>query len=370
MRLATYNVENLFERARVMNLTSWSEGRAMLDAYATLNAVFGKPRYGEADYRRMGQALETLGLGSADQSRFAILRQNRGRPLRARRQGALAFVAEGREDWIGWVELVNEPVNATAIDNTARIIGLLEADILAVIEAESRPSLRRFNEEVLARVGARPFGHVMLVDGNDERGIDVGLLTHEDLPIGAVVSHVDDRDARDATIFSRDCPEYEVLLPDGGNLLVLVNHFKSQGYGGKAASDAKRKAQAQRVREIYEQRLAEGATRIAVVGDLNNPPDAAPLQPLLGKGGPRDVQTHSRFAADGRPGTWRNGTAANKLDYILLSPALWERVEAAGIERRGVWGGVHGTLFPHLDEITREEEAASDHAALWVELKL
>lgn len=38
-----------------------------------------------------------------------------------------------------------------------------------------------------------------------------------------------------------------------------------------------------------------------------------------------------------------------------------------GIERRGVWGGTNGTLFPHLPEITKKIEAASDHAALFVD---
>ena len=71
--------------------------------------------------------------------------------------------------------------------------------------------------------------------------------------------------------------------------------------------------------------------------------------------------------SSGRPGTHGNGTASSKLDYILLSPALAARVTAGGIERRGVWGGTNGTLFPHLPEITQEIESASDHAALFVD---
>jgi endonuclease/exonuclease/phosphatase family metal-dependent hydrolase len=161
-----------------------------------------------------------------------------------------------------------------------------------------------------------------------------------------------------------------VALPGGGTLHLLVNHFKSQGFGGKAESDTKRLAQAERVRALYEARLQAGAEFIAVLGDLNDRPESAPLAPLLGDGGPRDVSAHPGYQDDGRPGTWRNGTAANKLDYILLSPALWDRVEAAGVERRGVWGGTKGRLFPHLATITREEEAASDHAAIWVDLRL
>jgi hypothetical protein len=70
---------------------------------------------------------------------------------------------------------------------------------------------------------------------------------------------------------------------------------------------------------------------------------------------------------DGRPGTYANGTASNKLDYLLLSPALFARVTAGGVFRKGVWGGVHGTLFPHYDEMTQASHAASDHAAVWAD---
>ncbi|GGC46484.1 hypothetical protein GCM10011504_26130 [Siccirubricoccus deserti] len=379
MRLASFNVENLFERARALNQTDREATRRLLDAQASLNATFRKPKYTAADRRKMVGWLADLGLARADESKDALLRQNRGK-LRRRQVGRLEITAAGGEDWIGWVELKTEPVNARALDNTARIIALLRADVLAVIEAESRPALRRFATLMLPGVGFDPadapeepppaYPRVMLVDGNDDRGIDVGLLAGEGFAIHCVTSHVDDRDAKGRLIFSRDCPEYEVALPGGGTLHLLVNHFKSQGFGGKAASDAKRLAQAERVRALYEARLQANTEFVAVLGDLNDRPESAPLAPLLGNGGPRDVSTHPGYQDDGRPGTWRNGTAANKLDYILLSPALWDRVEAAGVERRGVWGGTRGTLFPHLATITREEEAASDHAAIWVDLRL
>ena len=55
---------------------------------------------------------------------------------------------------------------------------------------------------------------------------------------------------------------------------------------------------------------------------------------------------------------------------ILLSPELFGKVKAAGVERRGMWGGAKGTLWPHFLEVTRAEEAASDHAAVWVELDI
>ena len=49
---------------------------------------------------------------------------------------------------------------------------------------------------------------------------------------------------------------------------------------------------------------------------------------------------------DGRPGTHGNGTKSGKLDYILMSPELAKKAKLGGIERRGVWGGKNGDLFP------------------------
>ena len=46
-----------------------------------------------------------------------------------------------------------------------------------MIEAEDRIALLRFNDQVIREVGGQPYEHVMLIDGNDERGIDVGIMT-------------------------------------------------------------------------------------------------------------------------------------------------------------------------------------------------
>jgi predicted extracellular nuclease len=48
--------------------------------------------------------------------------------------------------------------------------------------------------------------------------------------------------------------------------VVLVNHFKSKGYGSQTSSNAKRRRQAKRTAEIYERLVAEGQTKVVVVG--------------------------------------------------------------------------------------------------------
>lgn len=369
MRIATFNVENLFSRVRAMNLEGWDEGKPILTEYSRLNSLLLEPVYTAAVKSDMLEALEQLGLDKSNESKYAILRQNRGQFLKRPQGGSPEVVAEGRSDWIGWIELKTETVSEIATQMTGRVIQDVNADVLGVIEAENRIALSRFNEQILKALGV-DYSEIMLIDGNDERGIDVGLLTKSGCQIESMVSHISDKQ-NGLSIFSRDCPEFTVRINQDTSLLVMVNHFKSKGFGTQATSNAKRRAQAQRVREIYEQRKQAGVELIVIMGDLNDTPTSQPLKPLLADGSDlRDITTHASFLSDGRPGTYANGTASNKIDYLLFSPKLFDRVQAGGIFRKGVWGGVNGTLFPHYAEMTKPVHAASDHAALWADIEL
>lgn len=381
MRIAAFNVENLFDRARVLNSDAWveasgsdpsrmSSGRATLDNYAKLNGILAKPAYSPADKAEILRLLKELGLEKTDENRLVILRRNRGALLKRPKTGKVTVVASGRGDWIGWLELKTEPVNEIATQNTARVLRDVDADVVVTVEAENRTSLCRFNEQLLKVVGARPYDHIMLVDGNDERGIDVGLMTRSPWAIGMVRSHVDDS-ANGNPIFSRDCPEFHLELGNGKRLVVLANHFKSKGFGTAAQSNARRAAQAHRVRELYEGLKAEGVDYVAIAGDFNDTPDSAPLAPLLSDGSDlKDISAHPAFDDGGRPGTYANGTKGNKIDYILLSPALFAKATGGGVFRKGVWGGKNGTLWPIYPELTKASQAASDHAALWADVDL
>lgn len=365
MRIAAFNVENLFSRARVLNQDDWAEGKPILTEFAKLNALLATDVYTDADKTAILASLDALGLSESDENKFVILRQNRGKLVKRPAAGPVVE-AGGRGDWIGWLALKTEAVNETATKMTARVITDVDADILAVVEAEDRVALMRFNDQLLEPTGA-PYSGVMLIDGNDDRGIDVGLLTKGGARVESIVSHVDDMQGT-SRVFSRDCPEFTVRISPAETVLVMVNHFKSKGFGTPAASNARRRAQAKRVREIYDQRRSAGVNLIAIAGDLNDTPASDPLKPLLGDGSDlKDIFDHPSFVGDGRPGTYANGTASNKIDYLLLSPALFARVTAGGVWRKGVWGGAHGTLFPHYDEMTQASHAASDHAAVWAD---
>lgn len=370
MRVGSFNVENLFDRARALNLETWEEGRVVLDRYARINRLINKATYTAADKEKIKTLLVELGLAKSDDGgRFALLRQNRGRLLKRPKAGGLEIVADGRSDWIGWVELKTEHVNELAMQHTAMVMRDVNADILGVIEAENRVALKRFSTQMLKAIGAAIYDHIFVIDGNDDRGIDVGVMTRQGYEISELRSHVDDTDA-DGQIFSRDCAEYVIKTPAGARLVLLVNHLKSKGYGKATESNERRRRQAARVAEIYNGLRAAGEDNVVVVGDLNDTPDSAPLAPLLQQTDLRDVATHPNFTNDGRPGTFQNGTKSQKIDYVLLSPALFARVDGGAVFRTGVWGGKNGTLWPIYATMTKAVHGASDHAAIYADIAL
>lgn len=372
MRLAAFNVQNLFDRAAVFNLTDQAEIKRIVDAFAALSKILTKVTYSASDKEKIIELMNLLGLGKSDSSKYVILRKNKGSLLTRDKdtKEIKSIKAEGRADWTGSIELVEAQIPEIAVQNTARVIKALEADILAVVEAEHRPSLKKFNEAIMKSIRGTPYHHVMVIDGNDERGIDVGILSGKDYPIQTMRSHVDDRDPTSPkeALFSRDCPEY-VFGQGATKLWVLVNHFKSKLGGDDPRSRTKRTAQSQRVAEIYQSIRASGHKYVAVVGDLNDTPSSTPMAPLQATD-LKDISEHSSFSDGGYPGTHGSSDEKSKIDYILLSPALFSKIQAAGYERRGMWPGVRPPKWEVFPELVKDKDMASDHAGLWVDLDL
>lgn len=381
VRIASFNVENLFARPKAFNTTDWSVGQPALDAFREVNVLMRKPIYSAADKRRMRDLLVDLDIYArnsqgairrkhARSPKWAWLRKNRGSFDREPQDTSQDVVIEatGRGDWIGWVELATEPTDETGTRMTARVIQEVGADIIGIVEAEDRPAMVRFNSELLAGM----YGHVMLVDGNDDRGIDVAIMCRNTFVIESIRSSVDTVDSQ-GVVFSRDCPQYEIRTPGGVTVHVLVNHFKSQSGGG----GTKRKRQAEEVRRIVD-RLILAGQHVIVLGDLNEGPPAAGgpapnLASLFQVPGPLvEVYVLPGFDIGNRPGTFDSCGLSNRLDYILISNSLVPTFTGGGVFRKGVWGSrtTRPTAWETYPEMTRSAEQASDHSAVFVDLAI
>ncbi|MEO1796970.1 MAG: hypothetical protein AAFR53_08145, partial [Pseudomonadota bacterium] len=54
LRVATYNVENLFGRAKVLNFSAYATGDDIMRDIAEIQSILEKPVYSDADRRREG----------------------------------------------------------------------------------------------------------------------------------------------------------------------------------------------------------------------------------------------------------------------------------------------------------------------------
>jgi hypothetical protein len=253
-------------------------------------------------------------------------------------------------------------------------IKAMDLDVLAVQEVEDIEALRDFSREFLDGM----YTNAVLVEGNDPRFIDVGVLSKADFPIGAVTSWQHRVHPQDLTrrVFSRDLLEVEILDRRRARRLFTLynNHLKSQFVtpgddplvAGPAA-DLQRGRQAEMVVKIVEERMRPDG-RFLVVGDMNDIPGSQPLNPFSGQAlglvnalsdptetrpakadqppPPSKAWTH-RFKEGGQPARYE------LFDQIWLSPSLAPRQSGAFIERR-----------------TRHGGDGSDHDPAWVVLDL
>lgn len=179
------------------------------------------------------------------------------------------------------MDMVLSPSEATAkLAAVGRVVRAIDADVVVLEEVEKIEVLDALATGPLAGMGYEQRG---LFEGNDPRGIDVAYLSR--VPIDFARTHAGDRFASaDGTMtyaFSRDVLEI-APHPPSGRVLVLGAHLRSQ-LGG-ADGDAHRLAEALQIRRIVDDRIAAGAARIMVVGDLNDVPGSPSLDALVGDG--------------------------------------------------------------------------------------
>lgn len=366
MRIATFNAENLFSRPVSMNFPENSIGQPVLDDFKRLNELLQKTTYTSAVRKQIEKLNDKYKLAdhSAKHEQL-ILREIRGKLWQQHQDGTRTWIAKGARDFLGWAELVRETIDDRAIDNTALVIAEVSADIQILVEVEDRVALQRFHDELLIpklkQLGKQTFTHALLMDGNDPRGIDVALLSR--IPVAAMKSHVELRNAAKNPLFARDCAQFFIQLPNQEQLIILANHFSSQGSDKKGK---RRKEQADEVKRVVDAAL-KITPHVVVAGDLNEPPEKGNLAALLNHPALKDAMAMDAYhERDKFPGTYKSGSKSNKLDYLFLSESLQSKVVAVGVERRGY----KSTKWPPFSTVTDQRSQASDHHCVWVDLDL
>lgn len=354
LRLATFNCENLFDRPKIFN-EPLAKSRELLAAVDQLQDALRQPVFDQPAIAALKKKLKVTAVNP--KYRFANIIDVR------KKHDKVA----GAADWLGWVELNHEPIADVAIGNTARVIADLDADIVCLVEVDERTALQRFHDDLLeprflAPAGRPPYPHVLLVDGNDPRGIDVAVLSRH--PVLWLRSHIHETaDYLGKTVkqFSRDCLEVRIGLPGNRWVHLFLNHLKSKKYSGPQdpTGALRREGQARRIAQLLlEYDLTQDF--VVVAGDLNADPAEPDLAPLLSLPGLYNVNLE-RPASD----RWTYKSGKKQFDYLLVSTALRGKLQQMRIERRGIYS----SQFPHYPEVKDDRTAASDHAAVVAEFQ-
>ena len=378
LRIATFNVENLFRRAAILNLRDSARVDELLQLVKELQGLLDRSDYSNALKDEVFEISHQL-------VTYVDIRKDAGslgdwKKENSRTGFRINKSCKGRGDWLGEIVFRAKEFSDQQRKNTGKVIKALNADIQCLVEVEGMDVLKGFNSQVLRTKKFKQF--VMIDSPNDPRGIDVACLTRGRI-IG-IKPHVFDAGQVFKPVFSRDCLEVAITF-EGLNqpVFVLCNHFKSQSGrldADRRKSAARRKDQSRTVVSILKAYDLK-KDYVVVLGDLNEDTDNAfkSLDPLFDVEGlhpivDRNLPATQRYTY--HFGGGKKGERLNQLDYIFLSSPLHDAVVGQGFERRGIFeiekitAKEGAELVKPFPEVSSWDLGASDHAGVWVELDL
>ena len=260
---------------------------------------------------------------------------------------------------------------------TAGVIRATKADVIALQEVENIQVLRKFRTKFLG--GPKKYPYILVIDGNDPRQIDVGVISK--YPLQNIDTHINAL-KKGKSVFSRDCLECDVVISKTKKVRLFVNHFKSMmdrksKCKGRQATRKRRVEQISKVKQIINNK--KNLKDFVILGDFNDYRE----NDIQGKSAIRSFvnwnKIHDPASAMTNDQRWTHYWKGKKscgvvdmytqLDYILLSKSLAKKNPNTlpEIVRIGMTTKAKKYSGTRLKGITSKTKA-SDHAAVVMEL--
>lgn len=373
MKIATFNIQNIYYRNRELIQIPWN--KSFSDWLWEMDFLIGKEAKVPRDFERMKELSFLLGFEKVAKDSYAILRKRGGELFVHHCNFPKESKASEFNSWNGWVAVQSVPLDFMAVQNKAKVIAEVNADILILQEVEDKSTFTDFNQKFLPDYNCVPYKDLLVLQGNDDRGQELAYLSKNGFIIKSVYSYLSERDNNNDYLFEKNVIKYEVLSPSQTSIWIVAAHFIDTGKDMEYI-DSKRFRQATKVAEIYQQLIEEGKKNVVVLGTLNAVSYCYSLSPLLQKTGLKDITRHSAFNVDFdegrdasyyRMGAYKMGVNLKQKDYLLLSPELFTIVKRGGLNRKAVFPSKK-LQWPVYSSVTVKEHAASEHPIIWAEL--
>lgn len=371
MKIATFNVQNLFHRDRSllkkpfgMNLTDWIN---------ELDTLMLKTSKSLSQQDRIKELSFLIGFEKPSPRPYAILRRKAGFLYMRGLNLSSETKANNITNWNGWIELQTIPIHPKSTDHKAKVIADVNPDILLLQEIEDRASFEDFNQLILPKFNCKPYEHSFVIQGNDMNSLEMGIALRQGYNLEAVRTHNINSISNDD---GKSLIEYEISTPTKETIW-LLNAYLQKSTTEKKQSDKIRQKQISQIAEVYNKLVAEGKISIIIAGTFNAPSYCYSLSPLLQSTDLKDITKHLSFEVDidkgtdasyFRLGAYRMGVNIKQKDYMLFSPALFDKMTDSGLNRKAMWPEKR-PQWSIYKSVASKNVAASEHPMVWSNMK-
>ena len=375
MRIATYNIQNLFHRdVSIEGAKDAYELNMNIQEFETL---LEKDRKQEKDLEKMRELAIKIGFHKDVRQPYVSMRGKTGKLFIGKAEAVKQNRACRLTNWNGWIKLSTLPISELATQNKARVIGSQNLDVLALQEVEDKASLSQFNSFYLSQNKNREFEEFFCIQGNDHRGLGMATMARNGYRVHSITTHANRKDVHGVLVFDKDFVEYEIITPSGEVVLLLVAHL-FEDLDQKEQANTFRIRQAEIIAQRYATLRGSGFSNIAIMGTFGAPFYNKSLSPLLSSTNLKDVSKHQCFTVDtdfGQDatyyslGAYQMGVNIKQQDYLLLSPRLFKRVKHCGLNRKGIWSEKK-PLWKMYPSLKSQKNQASSHPLLWADIDI
>ncbi|SRX76370.1 exonuclease/endonuclease/phosphatase family protein [Aequorivita antarctica] len=370
MKIATFNVQNLFHRDR--RLIQKTLGKCISDWIIEFDTLLKKEKCASNTERLMELSF-LLDFDKTYQNPYVAMRKKAGELYLKGMNCSKELKSGELTDWNGWIKVQTIPIDPEATNHKAMVISEIDPDILVLQEVEDKMSLDEFNNFILPKFNCESFPDSFLIPNSEGRGRNQALLLKNGYQLESIKVHKID----DSEVVTQELLEYEIQTPKGKSIHLISAYLYENRFDKDIAFEI-RKNQAYQVSVIYKMLQMQGKTNIVIAGTFNAPSYCSSLVPLLQDTDLKDIGKSKTFNVDFdkgkdatyfRLGAYRMGVNIKQKDYLLLSPELFLNVKNSGLNRKGVWPekrpnwGIYSTIH-------NKNQAASGHPGVWGTMKL
>ncbi|WJJ96363.1 hypothetical protein [Algibacter luteus] len=372
MKIATFNVQNLFHRDR--SLLEKLTKNLTVDWTIELDKLMIVPTKSLTQQDRIRELSFLIGFEKSSPRPYAVLRRKAGFLFMKGLSHSIDCKANNLTDWNGWIKLQTVPIHPKSTQHKAQVIANVNPDILLLQEIEDRASFEDFNQLILPEFDCKPFEHSFVIQGNDMNGLEMGIALRQGYNLEAIRTHNINAATNDD---GKNLIEYEISTPFKETIWVL-NAYLEKPTKERKQFDNIRKKQVWKIAEVYRKLIAEGKTNVIIAGTFNVPSYCNSLSPLIQDTDLKDITKHLSFEVDidkGNDGTYfrlgayRMGVNIKQKDYMLFSPTLFSKMKDSGLNRKAMWPEKH-PQWSIYKSVSNRNVAASEHPLVWGNIDL